>query len=32
MLKEEDALEALRIAQYKLPIKTRIVKRSEGGV
>jgi large subunit ribosomal protein L16 len=30
--KEEDALEALRIAQYKLPIKTRIVKRSEGGV
>jgi large subunit ribosomal protein L16 len=31
-VKEEDALEALRIAQYKLPIKTRIVKRSEGGV
>ena len=30
--KEDDALEALRIAQYKLPIKTRIVKRSEGGV
>jgi large subunit ribosomal protein L16 len=31
-VKEEDALEALRIAQYKLPVKTRIVKRSEGGV
>ncbi len=31
-VKEEDALEALRLAQYKLPIKTRIVKRSEGGV
>jgi large subunit ribosomal protein L16 len=31
-VKEEDAIEALRIAQYKLPIKTRIVKRSEGGV
>lgn len=31
-VKEEEALEALRIAQYKLPIKTRIVKRSEGGV
>lgn len=31
-VKEEDALEALKLAQYKLPIKTRIVKRSEGGV
>ncbi|MEO0144841.1 MAG: 50S ribosomal protein L16 [candidate division WOR-3 bacterium] len=31
-VKEEDAIEALRSAQYKLPIKTRIVKRVEGGV
>jgi len=31
-VKEEDAIEALKLAQYKLPIKTRIVKRSEGGV
>lgn len=31
-VKEEDALEVLKLAQYKLPIKTRIVKRSEGGV
>ncbi len=29
---EEVAIEALRAAQYKLPIRTRIVKRSEGGV
>lgn len=31
-VKEEDAIEALKAAQHKLPIKTRIVKRSEGGV
>ncbi len=29
---ENMAMEALRIAQYKLPIRTRIVKREEGGV
>ncbi len=31
-VKEEDAINALKDAQHKLPIKTRIVKRSEGGV
>ncbi|MEO0202666.1 MAG: 50S ribosomal protein L16 [candidate division WOR-3 bacterium] len=31
-VKEEDAIQALKDAQHKLPIKTRIVKRSEGGV
>lgn len=31
-VKEEDAREALRLASFKLPIKTRIVTQEEGGV